>query len=343
MEKYTVLDNNGEIILDSNFMIKGEICNAGSKSLENYVAPFNAHVVNRLMETGETIYGQGDITEFAMKEGLNGSIEAVKAGDCKLGISTDTGGNLVRDLGYEGITGFIPTKGTVSSYGIISASSSFTRAGLIGDFENILRVLNIVGGYDSKDPMSLKTEMDLEFFELNVEDYKFGIYGILESKALEFFNEILEISFEYNHLIKSVFDVIKSVEVASSTAKFDGIRYGYVTDSYESIDELFAKTRAEAFGLDIKKDIIKGNIYAGHSYERDIYENAIRLRRILVSELDRVFNEVDFIVGNVNTDLPILASLGNRPVAVVDDFAIVGNLYEDEKLLNIAKKIKEVL
>ena len=343
MEKYTVINNHGNIILDSNFMIKGEVCDAGSKSLENYIAPFNAHVVNRLIEMGEDIYGQAKISEFALGEGVNGSIDAIKAGDCKAGISTDTGGNLIRDLGYQAVNGFVPTKGTISSYGIIRAVSSFTRAALVGDFEDILGLLNIVGGYDPKDPMSLRTEMDLEISDINIEDHKFGIYGILESEALDFFGESLEVTFEYNHLIKSVFDIIKSVEVASYTAKFDGIRYGHVTESYESIDELYAKTRAEAFGLDTKKSIIKGNIYAGHSYERDIYENAIRLRRILVSELDRVFEEVDFIVSNVNTDLAILASLGNRPVAVVDDFAIVGNIYEDEKLLNIAKKIKEVL
>lgn len=343
MDIYRILDDKGSIALDSNIMIKDEICSAGSKMLEAYKAAFSSTLVSRLENDGYGLYCQGAVSEFALGQGEFGSLVALGDDNVSIAIGTDTGGNFANDLADKGLTGFIPTKGTVSAYGLISASSSFTRIALGGSFGDIRGVLNIIGGYDEKDPMSIRTDMDLKAEDLDFENYSFGIYGKIGPEAGAFADAAKEISFIKQKWIDSVFDIIRSVEVAGSTAKYDGIRYGYIAEDFDNIDELYEKTRGQGFSLETKKAIIKGNLYAGNFYERKSYENALRMRRVLVEEVEKALDEFDFILGHVDSNLAKLAGLASLPLAVLGDMLIVAKRYEDEKLLNMAEKIGEVL
>ena len=342
MDKIKLINEEGQIVIDSNIMLHGQEASAGSKMLESYIAPYSSHIVEKLEQEAKNILGIGQINEFGLGQASSQSVQVIAGEKAEVGVGAIIGSSYLNLLASKGLNGFLASNGTISRYGIVSVSSSFTRPLIFGGFQKILEIFNIIGGHDPRDPMSINTDMDLEFIDMDIDKLSFGIYGGSE-KDLDSFSNKNQVILDHGQYIRSVFDVILSVEVAGSTARFDGIRYGYVTDSYEDMDELYAKTRAEAFDTDTKKAIVKGNIYAGHSYERNAYENAIRMRRVLVEEVDRILDAYDFIIASVDSDLAILASLANKPLALVGDMLILAGRYQDEKLLTLGKIIEEEL
>lgn len=343
MEKNIVLNKDGDLILDSNIMVKGEPCWAGSKMLEDYRAPYSASLVESLEENDYKIYGLANTSEFSMADGQRSSIEMLKEVDGGIGLGTDTGGNLIRDLAGHGLTGFIPSKGAISSHGIIRGTSSFTRLGIFGQIDSFPQVLNTISGRDPKDPMTINEDIDFAIDDRDLVDYRIGIYGKIPENIVALVHRPLEVDFLYSEHIGTVFDVIKSVELASNTARYDGIRYGYRTGDYDELEHLYGKTRAEGFGFETKKSIIKGYLYSGYSYERKIYDQALRLRRIYVREIENIFKEKEIILARPGSDMEILASLTDIPVAVAGEILIMAGFGEDKKALSLAKKLEELI
>lgn len=342
MKNFNVINENGNIVLDSTIMIKGQLCSAGSKMLESYQAPFSASLVEKLEENYYSIYGQGQPREFSLEEGLNGSVDCVAEGKVDIGIGTDTGANLVRASLAAGIPAYVPSPSYVSSYGLITASS-MTRPAIFGDFDEIIKAADIILGPDSRDPLATKVEINLEILDKNLLSYKVGIYGEVDELVLDQLDKLTDLKFIYKDHLPSLFDIFKSVEVASGTAKFDGIRYGYRTDDYDNLDDYYAKTRSEGFSYETKKAIVKGNLYAGAAYERELYGQAIKLRNLLTESLNEAFSQVDLIIGRATTSLGAFAALTGRPFVGVGNILILADINKDAQALSFGKELMEVL
>ena len=193
-----------------------------------------------------------------------GSCAAVAAEECLYALGSDTGGSIRQPSSYCGVTGIKPTYGTVSRYGLIAYGSSLDQIGPIAkDVTDCATILETIASYDSKDSTSVKRE-DLDFTAALKEDVsgmKIGIpagyFGegldpavkeavLAAAKTLEDRGAVVE-EFDLGLVEYAIpaYYVIACAEASSNLERFDGIKYGYRTDVYEGLHNLYKKSRSE--------------------------------------------------------------------------------------------------
>ncbi|KKP92503.1 MAG: Glutamyl-tRNA(Gln) amidotransferase subunit A [Candidatus Moranbacteria bacterium GW2011_GWD2_36_12] len=252
--------------------IKDMICvdgvrtTAGSKILDNYIAPYDATVIKKLKECGAVILGKTNQDEFAMgSSGENsaygptknpvdpervaggsssGSAAAVAGDEAVWSLGTDTGGSIRQPAAFCGIVGLKPTYGRVSRSGAISMGSSLDQIGPFAKtVEDAAIILSAISGEDSLDATSAKSS-DKKYEDYLTGDIAGKIIGVpkeyVESlegeiknvfeKSLEKFKslgaKIEEISLPHSQYALPVYYIIMTSEVSSNLAKFDGIKFG---------------------------------------------------------------------------------------------------------------------
>ena len=237
---------------------------AGSKILENYIAPYDATLVSKLKQVGVVILGKNNCDEFAMggsnensafglvknphdkirvSGGSSGGSAAAVADDLSVfSIGTDTGGSIRQPAAFCGVVGLKPTYGSVSRYGLISMASSLDQAGpLTKTVADARIVFNAIKGKDKNDSTSvdsksknkkikslkgIKIGIPKEYFTQGLEKkIKESVNNII-NKAREAGAEIIDVSLPNTEYALAVYYLIMSSEVSSNLARFDGIRYG---------------------------------------------------------------------------------------------------------------------
>ncbi|MCW8949270.1 MAG: amidase family protein, partial [Sedimenticola sp.] len=159
------------------FCTEGVKTSCGSKMLDNFIAPYDAHVVSLFNQSGAVMLGKTNMDEFAMGSSnensyygpvhnpwkleavpggsSGGSASAVAAGLCVAATGTDTGGSIRQPAAFCGITGLKPTYGRVSRYGMIAFASSLDQGGpMTRTAEDAAAMLQVMAGFDPRDSTS---------------------------------------------------------------------------------------------------------------------------------------------------------------------------------------------
>ncbi len=215
-----------------------------------------------------------------------------------------------------GISGLKPTYGYVSRYGMIAYASSLDQGGLMApSAEDIAYGLNIMAGHDERDSTSVKREKEDFTAQLH-----HPIQGLRIGIPEEFFSEGLDsdvaqaveqaiqeleklgavrvpLSLPNTSLSVPVYYVLAPAEASSNLSRFDGVRYGHRTQDYRDLIELYEKTRAEGFGAEVKRRILTGTYVLSRGYYDAYYLQAQRVRRLILQDYLRAFEQCDVILG----------------------------------------------
>ncbi len=247
-----------------------------------------------------------------------GSAAAVAAKEAVFALGSDTGGSIRQPAAFCGVVGLKPTYGTVSRNGLVAFASSLDQIGPVTrNVEDAAIVLNAVVGHDSYDTTSLKR--DYTDFTIGLKN---GVKGMKAALPKEYFGEginpevkqavlnaakmfekmgveIQEVSIPTMEYALPAYYVISSSEASSNLARFDGVRYGYRTENYNDIDELYKNTRSEGFGKEVKRRIMLGSFALSSGYYDAYYKKALQVRTLIVNDFNRIFENNDFIISPV--------------------------------------------
>ena len=244
-----------------------------------------------------------------------GSCAAVAAEECPYALGSDTGGSIRQPSSFCGVVGIKPTYGTVSRYGLIAYGSSLDQIGPIArDVTDCATILEAIASHDPKDSTSIAREK-YDFTSALVEDVtgmKIGIpkdyFGegldpevkekILDAvKVLEEKGAIVE-EFDLNLVQYAIpaYYVIASAEASSNLSRFDGVKYGYRTEEYEGLHNMYKKTRSEGFGPEVKRRIMLGSFVLSSGYYDAYYLKALRTKALIKQEFDKAFSKYDVII-----------------------------------------------
>lgn len=245
-----------------------------------------------------------------------GSAAAVAAKECYFALGSDTGGSIRQPASYCGVVGMKPTYGTVSRYGLIAYGSSLDQIGpLSKDVTDCATVLEAIASHDVKDSTSLNRK-DTNFTEALVDDVKGLKIGIPRdyfgegldpqvkekvmkaAKVLEEKGAVLE-EFDLSLVSYAIptYYTIAAAEASSNLERFDGIKYGYRTEDYAGLHNMYKKSRSEGFGAEVKRRIMLGSFVLSSGYYDAYYLKALRVKALIKKSFDEAFAKYDLILG----------------------------------------------
>jgi aspartyl-tRNA(Asn)/glutamyl-tRNA(Gln) amidotransferase subunit A len=375
---------------------KGELTTCASKILENFRAPYDATIVEKLRAADAVVLGRTNMDEFAMG-GSNensayfptrnpwnlecipggssgGAAASVAARMATLSIGTDTGGSIRQPAGLCGVTGLKPTYGRVSRYGLVAFASSLDQIGpLARTAEDAALLLQAIAGHDPRDSTSLDVPVPeysksvmkpLEGLRLGIvrEHFGPGLDAEVESavrEAIEVYEslgaKVVELSMPHAKYGVATYYIIAPCEASSNLARYDGVHFGHRTDLAKmnarleeemkhlqsvakaadsqdidnSLVRMYRQSRAEGFGAEVKRRIMLGTYALSAGYYDAYYLKALKVRRLIRSDYDNAFKEVDLIVGPV-TSTPAfkIGEKSDDPLAMylVDLYTVSANL-----------------
>ncbi len=400
------------------FTVKDNICTlqgrttAGSRILENFVAPYAATAVKRLEDAGAVCVGKTNMDEFGMgssteNSALNvtrnpwmtthvpGGSSGGAAATCAatrgmIHLGSDTGGSIRQPAAYCGVTGFKPSYGRVSRYGLLAFASSLDQIGCLqasaAECALALRVMGgrdpldttassreLPGGLDALEPRvkGLRIGVPKEYFpaglDPEVEDRVRGGIDLLRDLGAE----IREVSMPHTAHANPVYVLISAAEASSNLARYDGVHYGYRTPDPGDLLDLYARSREEGFGAEVKRRIMIGTFVLSTGYYEAFYSKACKVRRLIRGDFEAAYRDVDvlacptspvpaFAIGERMDDplklyavdiLTVPANLAGVPgVSIPCGFVsaglpvglqIYGRPFEDDVILSLAHAFQE--
>jgi aspartyl-tRNA(Asn)/glutamyl-tRNA(Gln) amidotransferase subunit A len=320
------------------FCARGWLTTCGSRMLGNFVAPYDAHVIEQFDRAGAVILGKTNMDEFAMGSSnensyfgpvLNpwderavpggssgGSAAAVAALLAPGATGTDTGGSIRQPASFTGTSGLRATYGRVSRHGMVAFASSLDQAGVIArSAEDLALLFAAMAGFDARDSTCVDHPKDDYVAGLGR-----GVKGLRIGLPREYFTadlardvaapimaaideyrrlgaSVVEVSLPNQHLSVPVYYVLAPAEASSNLSRYDGVRYGYRAPEFSDLNDMYAKTRAQGFGAEVKRRIMIGAYVLSHGYYDAYYLQAQRLRRLIADDFARAFRECDVIMG----------------------------------------------
>ena len=393
MKLYTVKKETSSaktIVADDMILTKDMPTSAGSKMLSGYESLFEAEVLTRLKKAGFELGGKAAVGEFAIDllgetafdgdiiaDGKirNASAEIVKAEEAMAAICLDVNGSVRRAAAQSGLVSIKPTYGTVSRFGTIPvACSGETVSVMAKNAEDCREILDVIAGHDDKDGTSLSEELcsklkkDADFTPVkkvavltsmleNADDeVKSNIDAFVA--ALEKCGvEACKVENTTIAAAKVAWNILMSAELCNNVSRYDGVKYGYRSQEFSGIDELYTNSRTEAFGELLKTAILFGSETLSTDNYMKVYDKALRTRRVISEEFAKLFEEYDAVLmpacsameyteAQVKENKYISfdenfytapASITGLPAVCVMGVQLVGKAFSENALLNLAE------
>lgn len=255
-------------------------------------------------------------TEHVPGGSSGGSCAAVAAEECSYALGSDTGGSIRQPSSFCGVTGIKPTYGTISRYGLIAYGSSLDQIGPIAkDVTDCATILETIAGYDTKDSTSVKRD-DYKFTSALVDDVEGMKIGIpkdyfgegLDTEVKEAILNAVNVLKDKGAIVEEfdlslveyaipAYYVIAAAEASSNLARFEGVKYGYRTEDYQGLHNMYKKTRSEGFGEEVKRRIMLGSFVLSSGYYDAYYLKALRTKALIKKAFDDAFAKYDIIIG----------------------------------------------
>ena len=352
------------VSIKDNICVRGMRTTCASKMLDNYVPPYDATVVKRLLGAGAIIVGKVNLDEFAMgsttefsRHGVTrnpwdisrvpggssgGTAASVASMECALSLGSDTGGSVRCPSSFCSVVGLKPTYGLVSRYGLVSYANSLEQVGPAGrTVADVASAMNAIAGHDERDHTtapgrpSYKTEkrplrvgLVKEFIEGADEQVSKIVYGAFDALAKQGC-KCEETSLPSVQYALASYYTIAMAEASSNLARYDNVRYGFdlSPEGYEW-NSYFAHARSN-FGDEVKRRIITGSYVLSSGYYGKYYLKAQQARAVLKKELKSLFARYDVLAGPTMPILPF--KIGEKiddplKMYLVDIDTVVANL-----------------
>ena len=345
------------VAIKDNMCTQGMLTTCSSKILGNFRPMFTAEAVKNLEEAGAVILGKTNMDEFAM------------------GSTTETS--------YYG-----PTKNPWNLEHVPGGSSGGSCAAVAAEEApyalGCATVLETIASYDPKDSTSIRRD-SYDFTSALVDDVKGMRIGIpkdyfgdgLDAEVKENILRAVKVLEEKGAVVEEfdlslvkyaipAYYVIASAEASSNLARFDGVKYGYRTEEYEGLHNMYKKSRSEGFGPEVKRRIMLGSFVLSSGYYDAYYLKALKTKALIKKAFDKAFEKYDVIVapaapttapelgkslsdpikmylGDIYTISVNLAGLPGITIPVGKDskglpvgMQLIGNCFEENKIIQTA-------
>lgn len=356
--------------IKDNLNVRNCLTTCASKILRGYRAPFDATAVRKLKDAGAVPAGTLNMDEFAMGStsetscygpvrnpwdrervpggSSGGAAAAVAARECVCALGSDTGGSVRQPASYCGVTGFKPSYGRVSRYGLIAYGSSLDQIGpLARDVRDCAALLDIIAGPDPMDATSvpfpdtrfldalngdihgLRVGVPEECFGDGVEqDVQTGVEAFLD-ELKRVGAELVPLRLPFLRYAVPVYYILATAEASSNLARFDGVKYGFRAERYTTIEDLYTRTRSEGFGKEVQRRILLGTFALSSGYYDAYYNKALKMKQMIMDGFAEAFRRCDVIALPVSpTTAPALGSSLSDPLKMYlsDIFTVPVNL-----------------
>ena len=316
-----------------NLCVRNMRTTCASKMLENYIAPYDATAVSRLCESGAVLLGKLNMDEFAMGStgehshfgatanprntelvpggSSSGSAAAVAALEVPFALGSDTGGSVRQPAAFCGVLGLKPTYGAISRYGLVGFASSLDCVGILTrNAKDCATVLSALVGKDPRDATSIEYPKEAASPD---RPWRVAVVKeLLESevvaeevraatrKAMQVFAdlgaEIELISLPSPKMALASYCVLSAVEASSNLARFDGVRYGRRSENAETLYDLYANSRGEGFGTEVKRRILFGTCMLTQGMREIYLERANYARNQIRERMGEIFSSFDLLL-----------------------------------------------
>ncbi len=331
----------GKIIaIKNNIAYRGKRLTCGSKMLANYLAPYDAAVVERVEAEDGIIIGSTNLDEFACGSDTTssaimrtrnpldldcvpggssgGSAASVAAGFADMALGSDTGGSIRCPAAFCGVVGMKPTYGLVSRYGLADMAMSLDQIGPLAKcVADVKLILSVIGGSDERDQTTASSpkSVDLGFegkpsiavareFLEGADERIAGCFHSLVGKLKDDGYVISEISIpELRHAIP-IYYLTVFAEFSSAMQKYDGLRYGKMDRELDSLVEGVSELRGDKFGLEVKRRILLGTFITTKEYQDAWYGKTLKARAVLKNAMESALSKHGLLLGPTMGVLP---------------------------------------
>ena len=323
------------VAVKDNISTRGIPTSCGSKILEGYIPPYNAHVVDLILGEGAGIAGKTNMDEFGMGSSTEnsafgptknpadpsrvpggssgGSAAAVAAGMVPLALGSDTGGSIRCPAAFCGIVGLKPSYGRVSRYGLVAYANSLEQIGpLARTVSDVSLLMEVISRYDPRDSTmrekpfaprftgevkGIRIGVPAEFFGAGVDPEVAGSVREAIGVLEEMGAGVVPCSMPSMAYALAAYYVTCTSEASSNLARFDGVRYGASNDIRKSWHDAFREIRAKGFGEEVRRRILLGTFALSAGYYGKYYAKAQAARKNVGADFTRIFRDVDVIAG----------------------------------------------
>jgi len=356
------------------FLLRSCHASASSDFLKNYISPYTATAIQKLIDEGAIpvvkencdSFGHGSSSEntafgpvknawddkLVSGGSSGGSAVNVAKGYTVFSIGGDTGGSIRQPAVYNKVYGLKPTYGRISRYGLMAYASSTDCVGpLSKSLEDIRILLNIMSGKDYHDQTTIESsqipvDIFLEKFDPEIKEDFLALIDRLKQHNIK----IKKLDFFDTDILVSTYYIIAMAETASNLARLDGMNYGERMTA-ETLKEGYASTRSVNFTEETKRRIVGGNQVLSYGHSEEIYLKARNLRDRITGSFDRDFRETDIILSPVSPAAPprIGSSLQNPLEMYLSDvytrtgIQITAPKNQEEIILKFAKFLTEIM